>query len=402
MEVHFYHSIEEIGQTLWSSLCGTDYPFIRYEFLHALETAGKTLDDKESENNGVACSRKSGWQPYHAIVFDLSSGKQQAVAAAPMYLKYHSYGEYIFDWAWADAFHRNGLNYYPKLLGAIPYSPVSGSRIAIASDALEKSDNIYQALIEACKNQCEELDISSLHFLYPEQSASDALTAQQLTQRYSHQYHWFNQNKSGEAYKDFDDFLAHLKSRKRKDLKKERRQVAEQNVELVRLTGDDITPELWDSFYHFYQRTYSKRSGHGGYLPKAFFQTIGESMPEQLLLVLAVQNEDIIAGALNLFSSNTLYGRYWGCSKEAEFLHFEACYYQGIEFCIERGLTKFDAGAQGEHKVQRGFKPVPTWSNHWIKQQDFREAIDDFIEREAEQVKQNIANTSEWLPFNKS
>ena len=167
----------------------------------------------------------------------------------------------------------------------------------------------------------------------------------------------------------------------------------------MRLVGTDIDKRLWDRFYDFYQLTYAKRSGHGGYLPKAFFQRIAETMPEQLLLVLAIQDDNAIAGALNLFSSTTLFGRYWGCVKEAEFLHFEACYYQGIEFCIERGLEKFDAGAQGEHKVQRGFRPMATWSNHWIGHEGFAEAVGDFIDREAEQVKGNIEATEEWLPF---
>lgn len=392
MEVRFYSAIEAIGQSVWNTICDIDYPFIRYEFLHALETAADP--DKE---HGAGCSRQSGWQAHHAVVYDKDN---QPIAAAPMYLKYHSYGEYIFDWSWADAYQRNGLNYYPKLLAAIPYSPVTGLRIAIASSYTGNNDAIYQTLVDACKNECAQLDLSSCHFLFPEKSVSDTLKQQQLLQRHSHQYHWINQNKAGEPYTSFDDFLGEFKSRKRKDVKKERRLVAEQDVRLLRLTGADIDDDVWDVFYDFYQLTYAKRSGHGGYLPKAFFQTIAKTMPEQLLLVLAIQNDVAIAGALNLFSSTTLFGRYWGCTKAAEFLHFEACYYQGIEFCIERGLKKFDAGAQGEHKVQRGFRPVPTWSNHWIQHEGFRDAIQDFVVREAEQVKQNIAGTGKWLPFN--
>lgn len=390
MEVRFYSAIEAIGQGIWNTVCGIDYPFIRYEFLHALETAS---DPKEQ---AAACSRESGWQAHHAIVYH----NDQPVAAAPMYLKYHSYGEYIFDWSWADAYQRNGLNYYPKLLCAIPYSPVTGSRIAVADTYAGDNDSIYRVLTEACKHECERLKLSSCHFLFSEKSVSDGLQQQQLVQRHSHQYHWFNQNKHDQTYTSFEDFLTEFKSRKRKDLKKERRLVAEQDVRLLQLTGTDIKDDIWDTFYDFYQLTYAKRSGHGGYLPKAFFQAIAKTMPEQLLLVLAIQNDVVIAGALNLFSSTTLFGRYWGCTKSAEFLHFETCYYQGIEFCIERGLKKFDAGAQGEHKVQRGFRPTPTWSNHWIQHQGFRDAIQDFVEREAEQVKQNITHTREWLPFN--
>lgn len=390
MEVKFYNAINDIGQPLWESICGTDYPFIRYEFLHALETAGK---DSET---GAACSRESGWQPHHAIVFKDS----KPIAAAPLYLKYHSYGEYIFDWSWAEAYQRNNLNYFPKLLGAIPYSPVSGSRIAIADSEASHSEAIYHSLTQACIQECEQLQLSSFHFLYPTESVSNKLAKQQLLQRHSHQYHWFNKDKSGDAYNDFDAFLNEFKSRKRKDVKKERQWINSQDIKLQRFTGKDIDSALWETFFDFYQRTYAKRSGHGGYLPKAFFQRIAETMPEQILLVLAFQNGIPIAGALNLFSSDTLFGRYWGCNQEAEFLHFEACYYQGIEFCIERGLKKFDAGAQGEHKVQRGFKPVNTWSNHWIQHPEFRQAIGNFINHEAEQVKTNIATTTQWLPFN--
>ena len=396
MEVHFYSAIEDIGHKLWNSLCGTDYPFMRYEFLHALETAGQ--DDL---NIGAACTRKNGWQPHHAIVFDGTT----AIAAAPLYIKYHSYGEYIFDWAWGEAYQRNGLNYYPKLLGAIPYSPVTGTRIAIAEAQLKNSENIYQAMTQACIQECEKLNLSSLHFLYAKKSVSDSLAQLQpphnLTQRHSHQYHWFNKSKKQKPYIDFDDFLNEFKSRKRKDVKKERLCVKEQDIELLRLTGVDINDELWNTFFNFYQGTYAKRSGHGGYLPKAFFQQIAKTMPEQILLVIALQDGIAIAGALNFFSSDTLFGRYWGCNQDAEFLHFEACYYQGIEFCIKQGLTKFDAGAQGEHKVQRGFKPINTWSNHWIQHPDFREAINNFIKNEAEQVATNIATTTQWLPFNK-
>ena len=263
----------------------------------------------------------------------------------------------------------------------------------------EQAETIYRALLTACTDYCEQEQISSCHILFPEPAVSDQLQALGFAQRSSHQYHWFNRDNGNQPYNSFDHFLADFKSRKRKDLKKERRQIDAQGVQLLRLTGDAIDSVLWDRFYDFYQLTYAKRSGHGGYLPKAFFQQIAATMPEQIMLVVALHRDDIIAGALNLFSSTTLFGRYWGCTKEAEFLHFEACYYQGIEFCIERGLQKFDAGAQGEHKVQRGFRPVATWSNHWIQHEGFREAIADFIDREAKQVQANIDTTRQWLPF---
>ena len=389
MRVEFYDSIEKIGQLTWQRICGSDYPFLRYEFLSSLESAGN------EESQGPACNKKSGWQPQHGIVFD----GDKAVAALPLYLKYHSYGEYIFDWAWAEAYQRNGLNYYPKLLNAIPYSPVTGARIAIDPAYQDRQSSIFSAIIDACKNKCQNEDISSFHFLYPQQATSDALASLAIEQRASYQYHWFNSSNEQELYHDFDDFLGDLKSRKRKDIKKERRLIAEQNIQLVRLTGDQIDHELWDTFYHFYQLTYAKRSGHGGYLPKEFFKSLGEKMSDQLLLVLAKRDGIIIAGALNLFSSDTLFGRYWGCIESAESLHFEACYYQGIEFCIERKLKKFDAGAQGEHKIQRGFRPIPTWSNHWIKDPQFDQAIKKYIHQETEQVQVNIQQAADYLPF---
>tara|TARA_B100000767_G_scaffold158098_1_gene148540 strand:- start:3148 stop:4323 length:1176 start_codon:yes stop_codon:yes gene_type:complete len=389
MYVKFYDAIKKIGKPTWQRICGTDYPFLRYEFLASLEDAGS---DNE---HGSACNQQSGWQPQHGIVFD----GEKPIAAIPLYLKYHSYGEYIFDWAWAEAYQRNGLNYYPKLLNAIPYSPVTGTRIAIDSDHSKQCQTIYSTIVSACKIKCQEEKISSCHFLYPQQDLSIALSELQIEQRSSHQYHWFNHSRRGELYLDFNDFLADLKSRKRKDIKKERALIAREDIQLERLTGEQIDAAVWDHFYHFYQLTYAKRSGHGGYLPKEFFRSIGETMPEQLLLVLAKRNGKLIAGALNFFSSDTLYGRYWGCTEAAESLHFEACYYQGIEFCIERKLKKFDAGAQGEHKIQRGFRPVPTWSNHWIQDPQFDQAIKRYIHQEAKQVKANIEQASDFLPF---
>ena len=389
MHVAFYDSIEKIGRSTWQDICGTDYPFLRYEFLFGLESAGS------DEPQGSACNVQSGWQPQHGIVFD----GDRPIAAFPMYLKYHSYGEYIFDWAWAEAYQRNGLHYYPKLLNAIPYSPVTGTRIAIDPAYQQHQPLIFSEVIDACIEKCHKEDISSLHFLYPQQATSNRLASLATEQRASHQYHWFNRDKSTAPYRNFDHFLADLKSRKRKDIKRERRLIEEQNIQLIRLTGEEINTDVWDTFYHFYQLTYAKRSGHGGYLPKAFFKSLGKTMSEQLLLVLAKRDDRFIAGALNLFSSDTLYGRYWGCIESAESLHFEACYYQGIEFCIERQLEKFDAGAQGEHKIQRGFRPVPTWSNHWIKDPQFSQAIKRYIEQEAEQVQGNIKQASTYLPF---
>lgn len=401
MKVEFYSSIEEIGRQTWQRLCGTHYPFLRYEFLHALETAidSKTVGEDSKETKPLpACCRETGWQPQHILVFD----KDQAIAAMPMYLKYHSYGEYIFDWAWADGYHRNGFNYYPKLLSAIPYSPVTGDRIGLAqlTDQQSYADTI-SAITNALKNRCNAGDASSFHLLFPTETIANHFSEQGVSIRKSCQYHWFNQTPQQKPYQNFAEFLACCRSRKRKDLKKEREAIDTQDILLTRLVGADIDGNSWEEFYYFYQTTYAKRSGHGGYLPKAFFKTLAQTMPEQLMMVVAKQNGKVIAAALNLFSATTLFGRYWGCSEDAEFLHFEACYYQGIEFCIERGLEKFDAGAQGEHKIQRGFQPITTWSNHWIEHTGFRDAIDNYLEEEAKSIQQHQTAAKRLLPFHR-
>lgn len=377
MHVEFIDRIDRVGAEQWNAVTGTDYPFTRYEFLHALENSEAVCDD-------------TGWQPHHLVVYE----EQQLVAVMPLYLKHHSYGEYIFDWSWASAYERHGLNYYPKLLSAIPYTPSTGPRLCIKTE--QQSAAIYQKVSEALKEHCQFIGASSVHILYPQQSANKVFTEHGLSPRHSVQYHWFNK-----GFSSFDDFLETFSSRKRKNLRKERKRVAEQGLVLERLEGKDISPELWQTFYTFYQLTYAKRSGHGGYLNQAFFEQVATSMPENLMLVMAKYNGRYIAGALNFCDSKTLYGRYWGCIKEFDFLHFEACYYQGIEYCIEHGLSRFDPGAQGEHKIQRGFTPIPTWSNHWIKNEEFRFAIDDFLKKEALSIESYIQDASELLPFKK-
>lgn len=380
MHAQFHSSIADIDSDQWNTLFGKDYPFTRHEFLLALEISGCT--DKES-----------GWQPFHLLVCD-DNGK--ALAALPLFLKGHSYGEYIFDWSWADAYRRSGRQYYPKLLSAIPFTPATGPRLAIAGDIQTATDRqqIISTLIEAIKVQAEESGISSWHILYPDIEAATEFSSAGLPLRHSSQFHWFN-----EEFASFDDFLATFNSRKRKSLKRERRRVEEQSVSLEVIEGKDISPEHWQTFYHFYQITYAKRSGHGGYLNESFFRAIAATMPEHIIMVLAKQEGENIAGALYFRSSDTLFGRYWGCTKEIDCLHFEACYYQGIEYCIKHSLKKFDPGAQGEHKIQRGFRPVKTYSNHWIADPDFREAIADFTQREAAHIDAYIEDASAYLPF---
>lgn len=381
MPVSFIDSITAIDLAQWNAVAGTDYPFTRYEFLHALEVSKAT-------------DREAGWQPQHALVYD----DEQLIAVMPLYLKYHSYGEYVFDWSWADAYQRHGFAYYPKMLSAIPFTPATGPRLCIKQG--HDADSIHAALSEALLAHAYSIDASSIHILFPSTKDKERFKQSGFKPRRGSQYHWFNQN-----FASFDDFLNTFSSRKRKNLKKERRRVEEQNLQLEVIEGADISPEIWQRFYYFYQLTYAKRSGHGGYLNQAFFELIATTMAEHIVLVLAYDNNkdgEAIAGAINFRDSNTLYGRYWGCMVEYEFLHFEACYYQGIEYCIANNLQRFDPGAQGEHKIQRGFTPIETWSNHWIADPAFGAAIDQFIDQDNQSMKGYIAQASEMLPFKKA
>jgi predicted N-acyltransferase len=371
----FVTSLGNIPAGLWNRLCGTDYPFLRHEFLHGLETSGCT-------------SAETGWQPCHLVLRQ----NQDVVALMPLYLKSHSYGEYVFDWSWSDAWRQSGLNYYPKLLTAIPFTPATGPRLCVSPDVDE--DLCTGAAISAVQNLAQQRDISSWHLLFPEEKLSETLLSAGMHRRAATQFHWFN-----EGYDSFEDFLARFSSRKRKSLKKERRRVAEQGLVLNARVGGDIREQDWDQFYRFYQLTYGKRSGHGGYLTRDFFLDTAPRLGDQAVMVQASLDGSSVAGALYFRSSDTLYGRYWGCEREFDCLHFEACYYQGIEFCIANGLRRFDPGAQGEHKIQRGFRPTTTWSNHWIADPALSAAVGDFTRREEQHNTHYRQAAAELLPF---
>jgi predicted N-acyltransferase len=374
MEIRFIATIDDCPPQQWDRIAGSDYPFLQHRFLAALERS-------------ASVGGTSGWQPHHALLY--LHGELAGVM--PLYIKLHSYGEYVFDWSWADAYQRHGLRYYPKLLSAIPFTPATGPRLALAPSA---PDDSYRAMCDAIGAEIDRLGASSWHVLFADVNTGNQLESCGLLPRLGVQYHWFNRD-----YPNFDAFLAQFNSRKRKALRRERRRVREQGITLHRFRGDEITPELWHHFYFFYQLTYAKRSGHGGYLKKQFFDEIGRTMRDSILLVMAQQDQQWIAGALNFVSGKTLYGRYWGCSIECEFLHFEACYYQGIEYCIEQGLRRFDPGAQGEHKIQRGFTPVATRSHHLLKHEGFRAAIADFLAAETPQVRDYSNRARSLLPF---
>lgn len=377
ISAEFISSLSQIPAASWNAVTGTDYPFLRHEFLYGLEASACT-------------TAQTGWQPCHLVL----RRKGDLIAVMPLYLKSHSYGEYVFDWSWADAWRQSGLPYYPKLLTAIPFTPATGPRLCTAPGV--DLDECINAAFSAVKALASRQNISSWHLLFPEESVSEKLRSAGLHRRAATQFHWFNEN-----YRDFDEFLAAFNSRKRKSLRKERQRVREQGLELKTLTGKDIGEQEWEQFYRFYQLTYAKRSGHGGYLSREFFLHTAASMEDQVIMVLAYLDGAAVAGALYFRSSDTLFGRYWGCEQEFDFLHFEACYYQGIEYCIDHKLARFDPGAQGEHKIQRGFRPINTWSNHWIADPGLSAAVGDFTRREELHNAQYRQAAAELLPFKK-
>jgi predicted N-acyltransferase len=375
LDAQFISSLTEVDATEWDAVGKTSYPFLRHHFLLGLETTNCT-------------TAETGWQPCHLLLRD--SGR--LVAVLPLYLKSHSYGEYVFDWSWADAWRRSGLDYYPKLVSAVPFTPATGPRLCHLPEI--DSKRAWSAALQAIKAFADRQKLSSWHLLFPEESVSVQLLEQHLPQRQAVQFHWFNQD-----YNDFDEFLARFSSRKRKSLKRERRRIQEQGLELETLTGSTISSAQWDAFYQFYQVTYAKRSGHGGYLTREFFTEVAAAMGDQVIMVLASDSGSPVAGALYFRSADTLYGRYWGCIKEFDCLHFEACYYQGIEYCIRERLQRFDPGAQGEHKIQRGFEPVETFSNHWIADPELARAVADFTDRERPHTLAYLQEAATLLPF---
>lgn len=376
LKVRFLQRIADIDAAQWNGLAGADYPFLRHEFLLALEQSG-------------CVSARSGWQPQHVLVEREDNGPP--LACMPLYAKTNSMGEYVFDWSWADAYARHGLEYYPKLLTAIPFTPCAGPRLCV--DSRTSVDAIFPVLLGAVMQLAERRAASSWHVLFPEADLRDRLGAAGLQQRSGCQYQWFNT-----GYRDFEHFLESFASRKRKNLRKERARVTDAGIEFDVLEGAAITMENWQHFFRFYQSTYLAR-GRSAYLNLDFFTQLGRSMPERLLLVLARKGGEHIAGALFFKGSDTLYGRYWGCTEDARFLHFETCYYQGIDYCIRHRVGRFDSGAQGEHKIQRGFKPVHTWSAHWIRHPDFARAIARFVQEEERHIDAYVAQAREFLPF---
>jgi predicted N-acyltransferase len=364
--------VGSIAAADWDACAGTGNPFLSHAFLSALEDSGSAVS-------------RAGWQPV-PIVIDGADGKPDGIL--PAYAKSHSQGEYVFDHAWADAWERAGGHYYPKLQIAVPFTPAPGPRLLLRDPAAAP------ALIAAAEAMVAEHDLSSAHATFITEAQKPLFEAAGWMIRTGSQFHWFN-----EGYRDFGDFLDALSSRKRKAIRKER-EGALAAVEVRHLTGAEIGEAEWDAFWAFYQDTGSRKWGQP-YLTRPFFTMLSERMGDRVLLMLAYRHGRPVAGALNLIGADTLYGRYWGCTEEIPFLHFELCYYQAIDAAIARGLSRVEAGAQGEHKLARGYRPVPTWSAHHIPHAGFRRAVEDFLSRERRAMEEQIELLDEMAPFRK-
>ena len=346
----------DLDPAAWDALAG-DSPFLRHAFLHALETTGCVGPD-------------IGWEPVHLALFR----NGQLDAAMPLYVKHHSWGEFVFDWAWADAYRRHGLNYYPKLVCCVPFSPVPGARL------LAKNDTDRAALIQAALKLTRDLNFSSFHILFPTEPDHAALQATPLMHRSGFQFHWCNAD-----YASFDDFLAAMKHDKRKKIRQERKKLAAAGVSFRWVEGRDSTDEDWDHFYRCYADTYARHRSEP-HLNRAFFADMRANLPDNVLLIIADRNGMPVACSFCIKDSQRLYGRHWGTLEYVPGLHFETCYQQGIEYAIAHGLQVFEGGAQGEHKLARGLVPTATHSWHWLENAEFRDAVDRFLERETDAI----------------
>jgi uncharacterized protein len=373
MKIQVGEGVSKLRSAEWDAVAGDAHPFLSHAFLSALEVSGSV-------------GPGTGWQ---ALPISLLDETGQIAAALPAYAKSHSQGEYIFDHSWADAWQRAGGHYYPKLLIAVPFTPAAGPRLLARTPALGA------ALLAAAEMVVSQNSLSSAHANFVEPDQLDVFREADWLVREGVQYHWFNR-----GYECFDDFLNSLSSRKRKMIRKERA-AAQIGLKIHALTGSDIKEEHWDAFWYFYQDTGARKWGQP-YLTRAFFSIIGDVMRDKIVLMLAERDGRPIAGALNFVGGQALYGRYWGCREEVPFLHFELCYYQAIDVAIRLGLSRVEAGAQGEHKIARGYEPTATWSAHYIADPGFRAAVADFVNRERKAVEREIEFLGEMTPFKKS
>lgn len=373
MKSRIHTRIDEIPADQWNALVRDENPLVRHEFLAALERHD-------------CVGPHFGWLPRHVALYDGDTLR----GAMVLYEKHNNYGEFVFDHAWEAAYQRAGLAYYPKLVAAIPYTPATGQRMLCAPG---DEATIFPLLLQAALELAGELGASGFHCLFPEETQCRYLEAQGLLVREDCNYHWHNR-----GYRDFDDFLAALTAKKRKNIRQERRRVAEAGVTLRRLDGHTATDEDWAHFARFYAQTFDEKWGVATF-NEPFFRAVAKRLPDHVLLVLADVDGETVAGALMYRSATTLFGRHWGCDRRINGLHFEACYYQGIEYCIEHGLTTFEPGVQGEHKVARGFAPTFTRSAHWLAEPGFRAPVADFVRREREAIAHYVRDLQAATPY---
>jgi uncharacterized protein len=366
--------IDEVAAADWNALLGADCPFLRHEFLAALEHSG-------------CVGAGTGWQPAHLAMFDGA----RLIAAAPVYEKQHSWGEFVFDFGWAQAYERHGLAYYPKLVCAVPFSPINGARLLQAAD--RAGPELTDLMIQALEQRCAESGLSSAHALFVTDTEAEAFRTRNWLIRRDVQFHWHNQ-----GYSSFDHYLETFRSEKRKQVRRERRRCAEMGIGFRTLTGSQITAAERDIVYDMHARTFLAH-GHTPYLNRDCFDRLAANLGDALMVKLALQGETPVAAAIFFASADTLYGRYWGALGEFHSLHFETCYHQGIEYCIEHGIQRFEPGTQGEHKVARGFAPSYTHSAHYIAHAGFRDAIAAFLHRESAGVAQYADQINAHTPF---
>jgi len=376
IEVH--DNLRRIDSAAWNRLNPSDDPFLRYEFLAALE-------------NNDCLGQRHGWFPRYFLYY---ADDHRLIAAAPAYIKTNSYGEFVFDWSWAEAYQKNDLPYYPKMVVSVPYTPVTGARLLI-SDDVDYTDTA-RAMIHTVREYCQDQNLSGLHWLFTPPRETDLLEADGLLRRLGCQYHWHNDN-----YDCFDDFLSRLRAKKRKQIRRERRRCSEQGIELITRRGDQLSESEIGLMHHYYASTFDKKWGEAS-LTLGFFNEIASTMGESLVVVFASKSAEIIACSIMFRSSDSLFGRYWGCDEDYDSLHFETCFYRGIDYCIANGLRRFEPGAQGEHKIWRGFLPTKTWSAHWIADERFRDAIARYLLQETEMMEAQCRHLMQYSPFHRN
>jgi len=394
-----YRDLDQISEKAWTLCAGTDHPFTQYGFFKALEDSG-------------CVGGETGWDPHYLVMGyegshsvadqrSLDLAQPNTIAAIlPLFVKHHSYGEYVFDHSWASAFERAGGQYYPKLLGAVPFTPVTGPRFLVRHDMGplqgSESGDWRRGLALTATDIAEKAGLSSLHLNFLREDDAQALADTGFMIRHDQQFHWQN-----DGYETFDDFLAALASRKRKQIRKERRTIADSDISITTLTGTEISESHWDIFYRFYLDTGARKWGTP-YLNRAFFSEVTRYLGDAVVLFLCERGDRPIAGALNFVGRDTLYGRYWGCIEDHPCLHFETCYYRAIDYAIENGLKTVEAGAQGSHKLARGYVPTRTYSAHWISNPGFRDAVEAYLTQERSQIDREIAYLGDRAPFKKA